>query len=103
MNIPYLYIKELAPTNDIRQKQKDADKLKGETKKLRTTIGETFKAEYIKQILELYDFDALIKELKRRGSKNIVFFCVEENAKACHRSLVAEKLSNLLGSNIINL
>ena len=31
--IKYRYIKDLSPTNEIRQKQKDADKLNNETKK----------------------------------------------------------------------
>lgn len=103
LGIDYEYIKELAPTNDIRQKQKDADKEKGETKKQRTTLGAVFKSEYLKQILEPFDMEKFVNELHVRGSKNIVFFCVEEQATACHRSLVAQKLSSILNCEIINL
>lgn len=46
--IVYKYIKELAPTNDIRQKQKDVDKANGETKKQRTILGTIFKSEYLR-------------------------------------------------------
>lgn len=42
MGIKYLYVKELAPTKEIRQKQKDADKLNNETKKQRTSLGYVF-------------------------------------------------------------
>lgn len=101
--ITYLYIKDLAPTNDIRQKQKDADKLNGETKKQRTTLGEVFKSEYIHQILDNFDLEALAKELEGKGYRNIVLFCVEEHASACHRSLVADKLSKIFNSTVINL
>lgn len=101
--IAYWYIKELAPTNEIRQKQKDVDKANGETKKQRTFLGSIFKAEYLKQILEPFDMEKLVNDLYLSGAKNIVFFCVEEHASACHRSLVAKKLSSILNCEIINL
>lgn len=103
IGIKYRYIKELAPTNAIRQKQKEADKINGETKKQRKVLGEVFKNEYINNILNPFDIDSFIKELAECGSQNIVLFCVEENAYACHRSLVAERLSKSINSPIINL
>lgn len=101
--IVYKYIKELAPTNDIRQKQKDVDKANGETKKQRTILGTIFKSEYLKQILEPFDMEKLANDLQVSDAKNIVFFCVEEHAAACHRSLVAQKLSSILNCEVINL
>lgn len=103
LGISYKYIKELAPTNDIRQKQKEADKMNGETKKQRFTLGQVFKTEYIKQILDHYDVTSLANELKDCCVQNVVLFCVEEHASACHRSLVADKLSTILNCEIINL
>lgn len=103
LGIKYIYIKKLAPTNEIRQKQKEADKLNNETKKLRTSLGEIFVNEYNKQILDNFDFDVLINELNEVGAQNPVFFCVEEKAEACHRSLVAKVLSNKNGINVIDL
>jgi len=103
LGISYQYIKELAPTNEIRQMQKDADKANGKSKKQRTTLGPVFKSEYLKQILEPFDIDKLANELIDSGTKNIVFFCVEEHASACHRSLVAQKLATTLNCEIINL
>lgn len=103
MGIKYIYIKELAPTNEIRQKQKDADKLNNETKKLRTSLGRVFANEYKKQILDKFDLDVLVNELKKAGAQNPVFFCVEEKAEACHRSLVAKALSDKLDVSVINL
>lgn len=103
LGITYRYIKDLAPTNEIRQKQKDADKANGETKKQRTSLGSVFKTEYLRQILEPYNIEGLVHELKDCGAKNIVFFCVEEHADACHRSLVAQKLASILNCEIINL
>ena len=103
MGIQYLYLKDLAPTNEIRQKQKDADKLNGETKKQRTTLGEVFVREYRSQILDKYDVESLVKQLEATGRQKIAFFCVEECAEACHRSLVANRIGNLIKSNVINL
>lgn len=101
--IGYKYIKELAPTNEIRQKQKDADRANGETKKQRTTLGSVFKAEYLNLILEPFDIEKLATDFQKSGVQNIVFFCVEEHASACHRSLVAQKLASVLNCEIINL
>lgn len=100
LGIKYQYIKALAPTNDIRQKQKDADKSNGETKKQRTELGETFKSEYIKCILNAFDIHGLANELLESKATNVVLFCVEELASACHRSLVAERLSEVLKCEI---
>lgn len=103
LGIKYEYIKELAPTKEIRQMQKDADKRNGETKKQRTTLGPVFASEYKKQILAKYDIENLANQLTNLGDINIVFFCVEEHAEACHRSIVASKLSEILNTKVTNL
>jgi predicted metalloendopeptidase len=101
--INYMYIKELAPTSEIRQKQKDADKLNNETKKQRTSLGKVFIEEYNSQILSKFDMKELVTTLEKAGAINVVFFCVEEHASACHRSLVAKEINKLYGNNIIDL
>lgn len=73
--IVYKYIKELAPTNDIRQKQKDVDKANGETKKQRTILGTIFKSEYLKQILEPFDMEKLANDLQVSDAKILSFLC----------------------------
>ncbi len=103
LGIKYLYKKDLAPTNEIRQKQKDADKLNNETKKQRQKLGDVFAFEYQKQILNKYNMSELISEFNKLGISNVVLFCVEEFAEACHRSLVANKIAKLTNCEIINL
>lgn len=103
LGIAYLYVKELAPTKEIRQKQKDADALNKETKKQRTQLGEVFIREYYSQILDNYNLNDLISQIDSTNAVNVVFFCVEEFASACHRSLVAKELGNILNSKIVNL
>lgn len=103
MGIDYLYVKELAPTNEIRQKQKDADKKRGETKKVRVKLGDVFVNEYEKCILNNFDMESLVNRLIEGKFEKVVFFCVEEKAEACHRSLVANAISKKYGFNVINL
>lgn len=98
LHIEYLYIKDLAPTKEIRQKQWEADKLHHETKKLRRTLGDVFCHEYCVQKLEPFDMSEMAADWNRRDV-SVVFFCVEEHAEACHRSLVAKKLAQELGQN----
>ena len=103
LGIQYMYIKELAPTNEIREKQKAADKINHETKKQRKKLGFVFEQEYKKQILDNFNFNTLLNEFNEHGDVNIAFFCVEEYATACHRSLVAKRISEIINTNPINL
>ncbi len=102
MNISYTYLKDLSPTKEIREKQKEADKLNGIQKKDRTRLGEVFVNGY-KEHIKDYDFGALVEKLTDMDAKRVVFFCVEESPYACHRSIVANKLHKLFGYPITHL
>lgn len=103
LGIAYLYIKDLAPTTEIREKQKEADAVNGVSKKQRNCLGSVFQSEYTEQILNKFDFNNLLKEIKKGNFQNVVFFCVEARASACHRSLVAKRVQFLLNSEVIDL
>jgi len=94
LNIDYLHIKELAPTKKIRSKQKEDDKQKNILKRDRHMLGDIFINEYNDCILKNYNFDDLLSYIEKNNYHNIVFFCVEKEFNACHRSLVAHKLKN---------
>lgn len=102
MDIKYGHIIELAPTSEIREKQKAIDMMNGERKRDRTQLGLTFVREYKKHI-ENYDFDALVSYLDDIGANRVVFFCVEQYASACHRSIVAEELYKRFNFDVIHL
>lgn len=102
MDIRYGHIIELAPTSEIREKQKQLDLMNGERKRDRTQLGSTFISEYKKHIGH-YDFDALVSYLDNIGADNVVFFCVEQYATACHRSIVAEELHQRYHYEVIHL
>lgn len=103
LGIKYRYIRDLAPTNEIRQMQKDSDKINHIDKKSRTELGMVFKNEYIKQILNNFDIESLVSNLQVAGSRRIVFFCVEKSAFACHRSIVAARIANKYGFKVYHL
>lgn len=102
MDIKYGHIIDLAPTSEIREKQKAVDLMNGERKRDRTQLGQTFIREYRRHI-ENYDFDALVSYLDDIGANHVVFFCVEQYASACHRSIVAEKLHKRFNFDVIHL
>lgn len=89
MNVKYLYIKELAPTSEIREEQKKQDIAKQVLKSAREFLGDVFISMYCEKILSKYDVEKLIHDL---NGKRVLFFCVEEKACACHRHLVLKKL-----------
>lgn len=103
LNIQYIHIKELAPTKEIRNKQKQDDIDLNILKRDRNTLGNKFILEYNQNIINKFDFNDLIKYFKENNFSNIVFFCVEEKAKACHRSLVANQLEILYRTTIKDL
>ena len=102
MGISYSYIKDLSPTKEIREKQKEADKRNGIQKKDRTRLGDVFINGYKEHIAD-YDFGTLVEMLNSMGADKVVFFCVEESPYACHRSIVAERLHKLFGFRITHL
>jgi uncharacterized protein (DUF488 family) len=94
LGINYYHFIDLAPTKEIRELQKLADKNNQELKRDRTTLGKVFTDEYKNKIVDNFDFLKFLKVLKQSNAINIVLFCVEESNKACHRSLVAEELNS---------
>ena len=95
INIKYLYLKDLAPTSEIRQEQKVEDDKNAIRKSLRTELHSSFIEKYNKNILDSFNYDQILQLIKR---EKIVFFCVEEHCKACHRSLLLKRLKE--GFNI---
>lgn len=103
LGINYLHILDLAPTQEIRTYQINEDLISGVSKKERNQLSQTFISHYKDKILEKYNFSELIDLLNKLEANRIVFFCVEKEAQACHRSLVAEKFKSLLDLSITNL
>jgi uncharacterized protein (DUF488 family) len=101
--IKYGYIQDLAPTTEIRELQKEIDAEKGELKSERQELGKVFVIEYKNKILGNFDFEKFFENLDNIGANKIALFCVEEHPEACHRSIVANKLSEKFNYKITHL
>lgn len=86
--VAYIHIKSLAPTDEVRNAQKEEDKRSAENKRSRTELSNIFKKEYQERILANFDVNEIIQEIQ--SYRHPCFFCVEGPAKACHRSLVTD-------------
>ncbi len=102
MEIKYAHILELSPTNEIRDQQKLDDERNKEQKRDRKQLGQIFKVMYQNNILKKFEFEYLFEMLEQVAASKIVFFCVEEHHKACHRSLITNQLEKL-GYDITHL
>ena len=91
LGIEYLYRRDLAPTPEIRQRQKDADKTGKVTKRKRGTLSTDFITAYRDDILTGFDPQEFLDELPEEADV-IALFCVERQPAACHRSLIANRL-----------
>lgn len=103
LGINYEYVTGLAPTAEIRNIQKKIDAEKHESASERQQMGQAFKVEYKSKIISKFDFENFFNTLHELGAKNIVLFCVEEKAEACHRSLVTQVLNEKHGYKIKHL
>ena len=89
--VAYRHVKELAPTTAMRQAQYAADAAKGEGKRTRTELADVYKRAYLEQILDPADLDELLGDFDR--SVTGALLCVERDARACHRGLIADRLA----------
>ena len=103
LEIKYGYIPDLAPTTEIRELQKEIDLQKGEVKSERQELGKVFVIEYKNRILKNFNFDNFLESLDQIGASRVALFCVEEHHEACHRSIVAQKISTLYNKEITHL
>ena len=96
LGIRYHYAPELAPTEAVRTRQKDADKAAKIPKRKRDQLDSSFIEAYRNEILDSFDAEAFMQAVGVHA-RVIVLFCVEREPAACHRSLVAAELKQALG------
>ena len=98
--IEYLHMKKLAPTTEMREAQYREDARRGEGKRSRTELAPEFRRLYTEQVLDPADLSPLI-ELAR--DRHPALLCVERDAGACHRSLIAGRVRGETGASVSNL
>ncbi|MCW3105967.1 MAG: Fe-S cluster assembly protein HesB [Segetibacter sp.] len=103
LDIQYGHVLKLAPTQEIRDLQKEADIQKGELKRERQQLGQVFVIAFKNKVINNFDFDSFIEKLDQVGANRVVLFCVEEHPEACHRSIVANRLKEQYNYKITHL
>ena len=99
LGIRYLHRKDLAPTKTVRDRQAAADKAAKTAKRKRLALGEAFITAYHTECLAAFDPQNLLDDLEE-DTQVVALFCVEKNPEACHRSLVAAKLTKELNLEV---
>ncbi|MBV8954361.1 MAG: DUF488 domain-containing protein [Solirubrobacterales bacterium] len=99
--IGYVYHPELAPTTELRQLQYREDDRQGVGKRSRQTLAPEYIRRYTEQILDLVPLEPLIRQLPVHGIGALM--CVEATAQACHRSLVAARLAERYGLEVVHI
>jgi uncharacterized protein (DUF488 family) len=88
--IPYVHRLDLAPSEEVRRVQAEADARDGVAKRARSQLGAAFVAAYTAEHLADFDAHAFLDEVAQ--TLPVCLFCVERAPAACHRSLVAASL-----------
>lgn len=102
MGIRYVHIKELAPTKDVREAQKRADRAAAVAKRERKSLSRAFVDAYECECLTKIKPADVLSRLPE-NAKRVVLFCVEEQPRACHRSVAADWLSEAEGLAVAHL
>lgn len=95
IGVSYIFLKELAPTTEVRTVQHNADELSRQTKSGRVALSDAFIIAYKSFVLDRLSIDQLIAKVS--GFERICFFCVESGHRACHRSIVSDWLETTFG------
>ena len=89
--IAYSHHKELAPTTALRHLQYAEDARLGVGKRSRVELAGDYVKGYTREILDRADLQPIYEALPSSGSGALM--CVERDPEACHRSLIAHRLS----------
>lgn len=90
--VAYRHVKALAPTTELRQLQYREDDRQGVGKRDRVALAPAYTRRYVGEVLDPFDLDAFVADLPT--STTSALLCVERDPEACHRSLVAARLSD---------
>ena len=89
--IAYEHHPELAPTTELRHVQYAEDDRLGVGKRSRRELAPEYARRYTTEILDHADLDPIVAALPSSGVAALL--CVERDPEACHRSLIAERLT----------
>jgi uncharacterized protein (DUF488 family) len=99
--IGYRHRRDLAPTTDLRRLQYAEDAKEGVGKRSRRQLATEYVRRYNEEILDAVDLGELVRTLAADGTTALL--CVERDAEACHRSLIAQRIATEHGVAVIHL
>jgi uncharacterized protein (DUF488 family) len=99
--IQYRHFPELAPTTELRQLQYREDERLRVGKRSRVELSADYRRRYLSEILDHVDLGAVLASLPDDAVTALL--CVERDARACHRSLIAARLHAQFGAPVVDL
>jgi uncharacterized protein (DUF488 family) len=99
--IAYEHHPELAPTTELRRLQYAEDDRRGVGKRSRRELAAEYTRRYSAEILDGADLSPIVSALSSSGTAALL--CVERDPEACHRSLIAQRLTERHGVMIEHL
>ncbi len=99
--VAYEHHPELAPTTELRKLQYREDDRVGVAKRSRVELAPEYRTRYTSEILDRVDLDALVARMPTTGASALL--CVERDPRACHRSLIADRLAEQFGLSAVHL
>jgi uncharacterized protein (DUF488 family) len=99
--IGYVHRRELAPTTELRHLQYREDDRLGVAKRARAELAPEYARRYTVEVLDRADLEPVLAALPPEGTAALL--CVERDAEACHRSLLAERLAARAGAEPVHL
>lgn len=99
--IAYEHHLELAPTTQLRELQYVEDDRQGVGKRSRRELAAEYIRRYTAEILDRADLTSIVSTLPSTGVAALL--CVERDPEACHRSLIAQRLTEQHGLAVEHL
>jgi uncharacterized protein (DUF488 family) len=99
--VEYRHHPELAPTTQLRRLQYREDERRGVGQRSRSELAPAFVERYTREILDRADLGAVVADMQANATWALM--CVERDAAACHRSLIADRLARERGLRVTHL
>ncbi len=100
-SLGYRHLPELAASTELRQLQYAIDDANGVGKRSRAQLAPEYAERYRHEILAGVDLGGVVDSLPALGIGALL--CVERDAAACHRSLIAARLAAEYGFEVLDL
>jgi uncharacterized protein (DUF488 family) len=99
--VEYEHLPELAPTTELRHLQYEDDARQKVGKRSRERLADEYVSRFVAERLNQVDLKPIVESFPRGGA--VALLCVERDPEACHRSLVAERMSEEFGLSLEHL